>query len=125
MYNGFPSAMFDSITGKFLNNQFSPKADAMTVPKKHCVIVVPYLRPLSTFVNRKLKRLVHKCYPSTDPRIVYKRGNSIKKKIQCDVSGPSVVYKYIGKNYKHYSRVFLWTSDPATKESALLEHLML
>ena len=123
MRNGFPSTMFDAITGKFLNNQFIPKAAVTTVPKKLCVIVVPYLGLLSIFVNRKLKRIVHKFYPRTDLRIVYKRGNSIRNlfaykdklpinslssvvyKIQCDVCGPSAAY--IGKTINTISRAFL------------------
>ena len=135
--------MFDTITGKFLNNQFSPKAAVTTVPNKHCVIVVPYLGPLSIFVNRKLKRLVHKFYPSTDLRIVYKRGNSIRNffaykyklpinslssvvyKIQCDVCGPSAAY--IGKTINTIQERFYGANghlNPSTKKSALLEHLM-
>ena len=129
--------------GKFLNNQFSPKAAVTTVPKKRCVIVVPYLGPLSIFVNRKLKRLVHKFYPSTDLRIVYKRGNSIRNlfaykdklpidslssvvyKIQCDVCGPSAAY--IGKTINTIQERFYGANghlNPSTKKSALLEHLM-
>ena len=131
------------MSGKFLNNQFSPKAAVTTVPKKRCVIVVPYLGPLSIFVNRKLKRLVHKFYPSTDLRIVYKRGNSIRSlfaykdklpinslssvvyKIQCDVCGPSAAY--IGKTINTIQERFYGANghlNPSTKKSALLEHLM-
>ena len=47
-------------------------------PKKICLLVLPYLGPLSIYVNRKIKRLVNKFYPTIELRIVYKRGLSIQ-----------------------------------------------
>ena len=85
MHNGFPSVIFDTITymGKFLNNQSSPKAAVMTLPKICYIIVIPYSWATTNFVNRKLKRLAHKLYPFTDLRIAYKRGNSIENLFVC------------------------------------------
>ena len=76
--NGFPSWQFDNILNNFLTSVYIKKDQYHTVPKRKCVLVLPYLGPLSIYVNRKLKRLINRFYPTVEFRVVYRRGMSIR-----------------------------------------------
>ena len=76
--NGFPKWQFELIVNKLLTSVYNPKTTQQTAPKKTCMLILPYLGPLSVYVNRKIKRLVNKFYPLIELRIVYRRGLSIR-----------------------------------------------
>ena len=142
--NGFSSFIFDSNVCKYLNNQYTPKPSNPTVLKKRIIFVMPYLGPLSILIKRRLKRLISKFYPLVELKIVFKRGNTIKDmfsykdrfplknssgvvyQVQCEACGSSATY--IGKTANKIHERFYGSNghlNPATKASALLEHLAL
>ena len=49
--NGSPLSLIDDATGKFLNNQYSIKDKALTVPKRPVIIILPFLGPISYYVR--------------------------------------------------------------------------
>ena len=122
--------------------RFYPKATQQTAPKKTCMLVLPYLGPLSIHVNRKIKRLANKFYPHIELGIVYRGGLSIRSLfsykdqlplkcssgvmyyICCKSYGPSQAY--IGKTINTVHERFYGANghlNPSTKKNALLEHL--
>ena len=140
--NGFPKWQFELIVNKFLTSVYNPKTTQQIAPKKTCMLILPYLGPLSVYVNRKIKRLVNKFYPLIELRIVYRRGLSIRNLfsykdqlplkcssgvvyyICCKSCGPSQAY--IGKTINTVHERFYGANghlNPSTKKSALLEHL--
>ena len=140
--NGFPAWQFDNVVSRFLTSIYAPKEKQQTVPKKRCLLVLPYLGPMSVYVNRKLKRLVNRYYPTIEFRIVYRRGMSIRNLfsykdqlptkclsgvvyyICCKSCGPSQAY--IGKTINTVYERFYGANghlNPATKKSALIEHV--
>ena len=140
--NGFPKWQFEVKVNKFLTSVYNPNATQQTAPKTTCMLVLPYLGPLSIYVNRKIKRLLNKFYPHIELRIVYRRGFSIRNLISykdqlplkcssgvvyyicCKSCGPSQAY--IGKTINTVHERFYGANghlNPSTKKSALLEHL--
>ena len=53
--NGFPAWQFHNIVGRFLSSIYNPNPAQSIAPKKTCLLVLPYLGPLSIYVNRKIK----------------------------------------------------------------------
>ena len=140
--NGFPAWQFHNIVSRFLSFIYNPKPAQPIAPKKTCLLVLPYLGPLSIYVNRKIKGLVNKFYPTIGLRIVYKRGLSIrnlfsyKDQLPLKYSSGVVYYicckscglsqAYIGKTINTVHERFYGANghlNPSIKKSALLEHL--
>ena len=140
--NGFPLSLIDDATGKFLNNQYSIKDKALTVPKRPVIIILPFLGPISYYVRRKLIRLITRFYPTAAPKIIFKRGLRISNlfsykdtlplkcqsgvvyQIKCESCGPSAVY--IGKTKNTLHERFYGPNGhlhPSTSSSPLLHHL--
>ena len=140
--NGFPLSLIDDATGKFLNNQYSIKDKALTVPKRPVIIILPFLGPISYYVRRKLIRLITRFYPTVAPKIIFKRGLRISNlfsykdtlplkcqsgvvyQIKCESCGPSAVY--IGKTKNTLHERFYGPNGhlhPSTSSSPLLHHL--
>ena len=107
-------------------------------------MVMPYLGPVSHVVQRQLKRLIHRFYPSVELRFVYKRGYRIanmfsykdrfplscRSKVvyytHCKQCGPSEAY--IGKTVNTvYERFFASGTghlSATNKNSALIDHMV-
>ena len=114
--NGYPSKLIDACIFKFLNKMYVKKVNIDTVPKREYLIVLPYLGPLSTKIQHRIKTVFQKTLNYGKIRIVFRTTRRLshllrfKDLVSTDLSS-HIIYHfkcsccnagYIGETRKHF-----------------------
>ena len=109
--NAYPMKFIDSCIKIFLDKIYQPKSVKSTVPKKDCLIVLPYLGRISLQIRSKLNKVFKEFMPYCNLRIVYNSNCRLKTFFRFKDSIPKllrsgVVYKYqcSGCNATYYGK---------------------
>ena len=140
--NGFPRSLVDECIAKVLDGFYVPKIPVATVSRKEVIMVMPYLGHMSIILKRDILQLVKKFYPTTDVKVIFKRGFQLsnmfnfKDRFPLKCSSGVVYYihckkcgqraAYIGKTINTLFERFYGSNghlNPKTVSSALLDHI--
>ena len=75
--NSYPSGIIEQFIRSFLNKLHVPQKVIPTVPKKELFIVLPYLRTLSSNLNKKLRTCFKNSLPRCNIKIILKSTNRL------------------------------------------------
>ena len=69
---GYPSSFIDNCINTFLDKIFRKKVIRSTVPRKEYFIILPYLGPLSTKIQKPLKCVLQNVIPWGEINLTFK-----------------------------------------------------